>query len=59
METKCKQVRMRYIEHSFFDRDGRAKHEHQAVDEEVSMTRPQEKSRHRSIRADKSKDRQV
>lgn len=50
---------MRYIEHSFFDRDGRAKHEHQAVDEEVSMTRPQEKSRHRSIRADKSKDRQV
>ncbi len=59
METKCKQLRVRYIEHSFFDRDGMAKHEHQAVDEKVPATRPQEKSRPWSSRADKSKDRPV
>jgi hypothetical protein len=34
MGTKCKQVRVRYIEHSFFDRDGMAKQKHQAFDGE-------------------------
>jgi hypothetical protein len=32
---------VRYVEHPFFDRDGMAKHEHQAVDEEVPAMRPQ------------------
>jgi hypothetical protein len=59
MGTKCKHVRVRYIERSFFDRDGMAKQKHQAVGEEVLATRPQEKSRRRSSRADKSKDRPV
>ena len=40
METKGKQVRVCHIEHSFVDGDGMAKHEHQAIDEEVPATRP-------------------
>ena len=42
-------VRVRYIVHSFFDRDGMAKQKDQAIDGEVPATRSREKSRHRLV----------